>query len=210
MLQILCEELAPEVCNLITEASVDGKTAWLSGVFMQSEIKNRNGRKYPLNEISGAVELATRRIKETNGVLGELGHPQTLEINLDRTSHVITEMRMDGPNAVGKAKIMSTPMGNIAKELLRNEVLLGVSSRGAGNVNESGGVSDFQWVTVDIVCQPSAPGAFPNTVYESLIESVHGTKVLSLAELLQRDISAQKYFKKEITKWLHEGLFKRK
>lgn len=210
MFQTLFEELIPTACNLITEASEDGKTAWLSGIFMQSEIKNRNGRMYPLNEISNAVKTAMHKIKETNGVLGELGHPQTLEINLDRVSHVITEMRMDGTNAFGKAKLLNTPMGAIAKELLRSEVLLGVSSRGAGNVNESGGVSDFQFVTIDVVAQPSAPGAFPNTVYESLVESVQGRKILTLAESLQQDTSAQKFFKKEMLAWLRTDLFKKR
>lgn len=207
MFQPLFEELEPTACKLIAESSVDGKTAWLQGVFMQSEIKNRNGRIYPLNEISNAVKSAMLKVKETNGILGELGHPQTLEINLDRVSHVITEMRMDASNAFGKAKILGTPMGSIAKELLKNEVLLGVSSRGAGNVNEGGGVSDFQFVTVDIVAQPSAPGAFPSTVYESLVESVQGRKVLTLAETLQHDAAAQRFFKKEMLKWLREGLF---
>ena len=177
---------------------------------MQAEIKNRNGRVYPISEISNAVTNAQTRIAESNGIFGELDHPQSLTINLDRISHVITEMRMDGNNAFGKAKLLDTPMGSIAKELVKSGVRLGVSSRGAGTVTESGGVDGFQFVTVDIVAQPSAPGAIPDTVYESLQNSMHGVHALSLAEQMREDKAAQKYFKKEIMKFLEEGLFVKK
>lgn len=207
---ILVEELTPTESNLIEETSATGKDVWLSGVFMQAEIKNRNGRMYPLNEIANAVQLAQQRITESNGIFGELDHPQTLTINLDRISHVITEMRMEGKNAYGKAKLLNTPMGSIAKELVKSGVRLGVSSRGAGTVTESGGVDGFQFVTVDIVAQPSAPGATPSTVYESLQMSKHGSNALSLAEQLREDAGAQKFFKKEIMKFLEEGLFAKK
>ncbi len=205
---ILTEMLQPTECNLIRESSQDGKTLWLNGIFMQSEIKNRNGRNYPLNELSIAVEDCKKRISEGNGILGELDHPQSLTINLDRVSHVITDIWMDGNNAYGKAKIIeSTPMGQIAKSLIEAGVKLGVSSRGAGNVNESGMVSGFNMITVDIVANPSAPNAYPGSIYESLDGSKHGQQVLTLAEQIQHDDAAQKYFKKEIMKWLSEGLF---
>ena len=132
-------------------------------------------------------------------MLGELDHPQSLQLNLDRVSHVITEMRMEGTNAIGRMRLLDTPMGQIAKELVKSGVSLGVSSRGAGNVNESVGVSGFQFVTVDIVAQPSAPGAVPGVVYESL-QHGQGAKVLTLAEQLREDPAAQKYFQKEIMK----------
>jgi hypothetical protein len=207
---ILCEELSPSEACLIEEASQDGKSVWLNGVFMQAEIKNRNGRVYPMNEISAAVEAASQRIKESNGIFGELDHPQTLTINLDRISHVITEMRMNGNNAVGKAKLLSTPMGNIARELVNSGVRLGVSSRGAGTVTESGGVSGFQFVTVDIVAQPSAPGAVPDTIYESLMTNGHGKESMKLAEQVRHDPVAQKYLAKEIKKFLSEMCYVRK
>ncbi len=207
---ILVEELSPTEANIIEESSQDGKDTWLSGIFMQAEIKNRNGRVYPISEISNAVTNAQTRIAESNGIFGELDHPQSLTINLDRISHVITEMRMDGNNAFGKAKLLDTPMGSIAKELVKSGVRLGVSSRGAGTVTESGGVDGFQFVTVDIVAQPSAPGAIPDTVYESLQNSIHGTQVLSLAQQMQQDANAQKYFKREILKFLEEGIFAKK
>lgn len=207
---ILCEELSPTEAHLIEEASRDGKDTWLSGVFMQAEIKNRNGRVYPLNEISAAVDAANQRIKESSGIMGELDHPQTLTVNLDRVSHVITEMRMDGNNAYGKAKLLTTPMGEIARKLIDGGVRLGVSSRGAGTVNESGGVNGFQFVTVDIVAQPSAPGAVPDTIYESLMHNVHGREAVKLADEIRHDAAAQKYLAKEIQKFLSENLFAKK
>jgi hypothetical protein len=209
-MEILIEELTPNEANIITEASTDGKDTWLSGIFMQADIKNRNGRLYPVNEISAAVNTARQRIKESKGLMGELDHPQSLTINLDRVSHVITEMNMNGSNAFGKAKVLSTPMGNIAKELATAGVSLGVSSRGAGSVNETGGVSQFQFVTVDIVAQPSAPNAYPSTVYESLMEAKNGHNILDLSKAIQEDVRAQEYFKTEITKWLNQNLFKKK
>lgn len=207
---LLCEELSPKEACLIESASNDGKDTWLSGVFMQAEIKNRNGRVYPLQEISAAVDAANQRIEESSGIMGELDHPQTLTVNLDRVSHVITEMRMDGNNAYGKAKLLSTPMGSIANELIKSGVSLGVSSRGAGTVTESGGVSGFQFVTVDIVAQPSAPGAVPDTIYESLMNNHHGRESMSLAEAARHDPVAQAYLKKEILKFLSEGLYVKK
>ena len=207
---LLVEELLPAECNLIKESSQDGKSLWLSGIFMQADLKNRNGRNYPLSEIAEAVNGSKTRIQEGNGIMGELDHPQSLSINLDRVSHVITEMWMNGNNAYGKAKLIpNTPMGDIAIALVQAGVKLGVSSRGAGNVNESGGVTGFQFITVDIVAQPSAPHAYPGSVYESLQHTHNGQKVLTLAEQLQHDDAAQKYFKKEILAWLSTGLFQK-
>jgi len=205
--QLLIEELTPTEANVVTEASQDGKNTWLSGIFMQADIKNRNGRVYPVTEVNEAVKIAQQTIKERNGIMGELDHPQSLSINLDRVSHVITELDMNGSNAMGKAKMLNTPMGNIARELVNSGVSLGVSSRGAGQVNEDGGVSGFQFVTVDIVAQPSAPNAYPTTVYESLEHAKNGHNILDLAEAVRQDPAAQKYFKEEILKWLGNGLF---
>ena len=204
---LLIEELQPSECNLIQESSQDGKSLWLSGIFMQADLKNRNGRNYPLSEIAAAVEGSKNRITEQNGIMGELDHPQSLQINLDRVSHVITELWMQGNNAFGKAKLLNTPMGQIAQELIKSGVKVGVSSRGAGNVNESGGVTGFNFITVDIVAQPSAPNAYPGSVYESLQIAKNGHNIVTLAEQVRHDDAAQKYLKKEIMKWLSEGLF---
>lgn len=207
-MKLLVEELAPSDARIIQESSNDGKNMWLNGVCMQSTIKNRNGRVYPLNEIVAAVKAASERIKENNGIFGELDHPQTLQINSDRISHVITEMWMVGNDAYGKAKLLNTPVGLIAQELVKSGVKIGVSSRGAGNVSESGDVNGFQFITYDIVITPSAPGATPGLVYESLYEG-KGRQVLTLAEQLREDPAAQKYFKKEVLAWINNELFKK-
>lgn len=203
----LFEELKPAECQLIQESSQDGKNLWLSGIFMQADLKNRNGRNYPLSEIAAAVNGAKSRLTEQNGILGELDHPQSLQINLDRVSHIITELWMQGNNAFGKAKLLNTPMGSIAQEIIKGGAKVGVSSRGAGNVNESGGVTGFQFITVDIVAQPSAPEAYPGSIYESLQQAKNGPQIITLSEQVRHDAAAQKYLKKEIMKWLETGLF---
>jgi len=207
--QLLIESLNPTACNLIQEAAVDGKNCFLSGIFMQAEAKNRNGRVYPLTEMLRAVETANQMIKEQNGIFGELDHPQTLTINLDRISHVITELRMEGNNAIGKAKIIDTPMGNIARKLIESGVRMGVSSRGAGGVNEQGIVEGFTFITVDLVATPSAQLATPSTIYESLMNDAHGYKAITLAEQLKDDKAAQKYFEQEIKKFITSCLHKK-
>lgn len=207
--QILIETLSASAAGIITESSHDGKSMWLNGTFMQSDIRNRNGRNYPLSEIKNAVDAGNKVITESNGILGELDHPENLAINLDRVSHLITELHMVGNNAVGKAKLLNTPMGLIAQELVRSGVAIGVSSRGAGAVNESGGVTNFQFQTVDIVAQPSAPGAVPTSILESLNGINSGKNIIGLAESMRHDPSAQKYFKKEFMKFLSEDLFKK-
>ena len=207
--QILIEELSPQTSNLIIaeDVSQTDKHCWLSGVFMQSEIENRNGRRYPLSEIAKACESAQMVIKETNGIFGELDHPQTLSINLDRISHLITDLRMEGNNAVGRAKILPTPMGSIARTLIESGARLGVSSRGAGSVGSNGIVEGFSFVTVDIVATPSAPGAMPNSIYESLEMSKQGAEIFKLSHILKEDPRAQEFLRKEILKFLREGLF---
>lgn len=201
-MEILIETLQPTECQLIQESSQDGRNVWLSGVFMQGDIRNRNGRTYPLSEIHNAVTIAQKKIVEANGIFGELDHPETLNINLDRVSHVITELTINGTNAIGKARLLNTPMGLIARELVQSGVKLGVSSRGAGNVDKDGGVTGFNFVTVDMVDTPSAPGARPNSVYESILNSKFGHKAMTLAEQVREDAAAQKYLREEIRKYI--------
>lgn len=191
-MQLLQETLAPRVAALSEMRK--GTDLYLKGIMMQAELKNGNGRVYPLSEISKAVSEAQSRIKGGFTIMGELNHPDTLSINLDRVSHIITEVSMDGNNAIGKMKLLNTPCGNIAKALVEGGARIGVSSRGTGNVNEAGGVSDFAFTTVDIVSTPSAPDAFPNPVMEAL----GSKKIMTLAEAVVHDEKAQKYFKKEI------------
>lgn len=200
---LLIENYTATQANLV-ESEDAAKNYYLSGIFMQAVVKNGNGRVYPVNEISTAVDNAMKRISEGFPQCGELNHPENLSIDLKNVSHTITELRMDGNNAVGKCKLLNTPMGNIARGLLEGGVRLGVSSRGTGNVNESGEVSDFQFVTIDIVSQPSAPDAYPNMVREGLEDK----KILTLAGAVIHDDAAQKYFKIEMQKFINSILGK--
>lgn len=200
---LLIENLLPTEANLITETA--GTDVYLRGIFMQSSIKNRNGRNYPLKEIQSAVKCLYDSIAGGNPILGELDHPQTLQINLDRVSHAITEIKMEGNNAVGKLKLLETPMGKIAREICK-AVRIGISSRGAGSVMAEGDVSGFTIVTCDLVATPSAPGAILS-IGESL-DSRLGAQTLSLAESLRHDPSAQKYFQRNIVKLITEMLNK--
>ena len=194
---VLIEDISPNDANVIVESTKDGKNAFLSGIFMQSEIENGNGRKYPRDEISRAVDEAMERIKKGQSICGELNHPDNLQINLERVSHVITEMRMDGNNAVGKAKLLNTPMGQLVRNLVEGGVRLGVSSRGSGDVTE-GTVSGFQFVTMDVVSTPSAPDAYPNLVTEALGDK----KVMTLSEAVVHDPKAQAHLTKAIFEFI--------
>ena len=164
-------------------------------------IKNANQRVYPVNEIQTAVKTLNDQIGSGYSVLGEVDHPDDLKINLDRVSHMITEMWMDGPNGYGKMKILPTPMGQLVRTMLESGVKLGVSSRGSGNISEYGGgqVSDFEIITVDVVAQPSAPGAYPTPIYEHLMNSRGGNKALGMAAEVRNDKKAQRYLKDAIT-----------
>ena len=195
---VLIEDISPQDANMIIESTKDGKSAYLSGVFMQSEIENGNGRFYPLEEISNAVTSAQQKIKEGHSICGELNHPDNLQINLERVSHVITEMKMNGKNAVGKAKLLNTPMGQLVRNLVEGGVRLGVSSRGSGDVNE-GKVSGFQFVTMDVVSQPSAPDAYPNLVTEAMEDK----KIMTLSEAVVHDPKAQAHLTKAILEFIN-------
>jgi hypothetical protein len=184
--------------------SEDGKELFMAGLFIQGDVQNQNGRVYPSDEIHSAVESIRKRLSKGETVLGELDHPEELQINLDRVSHIITDMYNEGSNGFGKLKIIDTPMGNIEKALLKSGAKLGVSSRGSGNVSESGRVSDFDIVTVDIVAQPSAPDAYPKTIYESLFNMRGGESVYSTAVAVTHDKSAEKHLINEMRKFISE------
>jgi hypothetical protein len=175
------------------ESPEGSRDLFMSGLFMASNVKNGNSRVYPREEIENAVKFVNGCIEEGRSICGELNHPNNLSIDLERVSHVITEMWMEGDNAMGKAKILNTPMGNILRTLMESGVKVGVSSRGSGEVME-GVVRDFQFVTVDAVATPSAPGAYPNLVRESL----ENQKVITLAEAVCHDKTAQKFLAKEL------------
>lgn len=144
------------------------KNCFMRGIFIQADKRNLNERVYPLNEIAKAVQGMQARIQATGGILGECDHPDTLTVNIDNVSHIITEIHMEGTNGVGALKLLPTPKGLIIRTMLENGVKLGVSSRGSGDVDYNGIVSQFDIVTVDIVAQPSAPDAYPKPIFESL------------------------------------------
>jgi len=207
-MQPLFERLTPNQTRMIVETrdreSGDGKDLYMKGIFIQGGVKNQNDRIYPINEIGKAVETINERLQEGQTVLGEADHPEELTVNLDRVSHIVEDMWMDGPNGYGKLKVIPTPMGNIISTLLESGAKLGVSSRGSGNVNESGQVSDFDIVTVDIVAQPSAPDAYPKAIRESLWNMRGGYGMYNLAEEMVYDKKAQKYLQEGILKFIEE------
>jgi len=193
--------------EVLAESTADGqgKNLYMKGIFVQGGVKNANQRVYPVQEIAEAVGSVNKQLKEGYSVLGELDHPDDLKINLDRVSHMITEMWMDGPNGFGKLKILPTPMGELVKAMLTSGVKLGVSSRGSGNVNESSGhVSDFEIVTVDIVAQPSAPNAYPKAVYEGLMNMRNGHRILEMAKDAGANQKVQKFLAEEVKRLIKD------
>jgi hypothetical protein len=195
----LRETLTFDQAGLVVESTEDkngGKSLYMKGICIQGGVKNANQRVYPVSEIGRAVNTLNDQIKGGYSVLGEVDHPEGLNINLDRVSHMLSSMWMDGPNGHGKLKILPTPMGLLVKTMLESGVKLGVSSRGSGNVKEdgSGQVSDFEIITVDIVAQPSAPGAYPTPIYEHLLNNKGGYRALNIA----RDTQAQEYLKEQL------------
>jgi len=204
----LKENLTFDRASMVVESvkeDGDKKSLYMKGIFIQGGVKNANERVYPVSEIENAVQTLNEQISEGNSVLGEVDHPDDLKINLDRVSHMITNMWMDGANGFGKLKILPTPMGQLVSTMLESGVKLGVSSRGSGNVDEgSGKVSDFEIVTVDIVAQPSAPNAYPKAIYEGLMNMRHGHRVLDIAKDAQNDKKVQKYLREEVTRLIKD------
>jgi hypothetical protein len=195
MMNYLRESLSFDQARMIVESAEEGKNLYMKGICIQGGVRNANQRVYPVNEISRAVTTLNDQIAGGYSVLGEVDHPEGLNINLDRVSHMITEMWMDGPNGYGKLKILPTPMGQLVRTMLESGVKLGVSSRGSGNVSEDGQnlVSEFEIITVDVVAQPSAPGAYPTPIYEHLMNTRGGYKALLTSKEVQGDKKAQKY-----------------
>ena len=202
--------MSPSQAALVAERDNEGKDLYMKGIFIQGEKQNHNGRVYPLTEISKAVKTLQEKIEGGYSVLGEADHPDDLNINLDRVSHVIENIQMNGSDGIGKLKLLPTPMGNICTTLIESGVKLGVSSRGSGNVTESGKVSDFEIVTVDIVANPSAPEAYPDPIYEQLMN--HGRKgnvLMDVARATEHDKKAQKYLKEELLRFINDLGYRR-
>lgn len=190
--------------GVLTEAASDGKKTYLSGIFMESGNKNRNGRIYDSAEMQREVDKINEAAKRGHYVLGELDHPNSLEIKLENVSHKIVEMTMKGNLVYGKAEIIDKhPKGQILKALVDSGVQVGVSSRGSGQVNESTGiVRNFGLVTVDAVATPSCRSAYPQTIQEQLEYYRKGGYVTELAEAVIHDQAAQKYFQAEMKKFI--------
>jgi hypothetical protein len=207
----LKEHLSFNQANIVTE-TVDegnGKSLYMKGIFIEGDVRNQNNRIYTKDEIHSAVKAINEKIKGGYSVLGEADHPDDLNINLDRVSHMITEMDVDGANGIGKLKLLPTPMGNICKTLIESGCHLGVSSRGSGNVNDSGIVKDFEIITVDIVANPSAPSAYPDPIYERIMNHRRGNVLMDVAEATRHDKGAQRYLQEEVTNFIKNLRYRR-
>jgi hypothetical protein len=167
----LIAEAVEEVEYITEEKEGGGKNYKIRGIFMQADIKNRNGRIYPMEVLDEEVKNYNKKFIKQNRAFGELGHPDGPTVNLERVSHMITSLKPDGKNFIGEAKIMDTPMGKIVKNLMDEGAKLGVSSRGMGSLKQKGGANvvsdDFYLATAaDIVADPSAPNAFVEGIME--------------------------------------------
>jgi hypothetical protein len=201
MANFLREHLTFDQAGMVLETAENsngGKDLYLKGICIQGGVRNANQRVYPVNEIGRAVKTLNDQISEGFSVIGEVDHPEGLNINLDRVSHMITDMWMDGDNGFGKMKILPTPMGQLVKTMLEAGVKLGVSSRGSGEVDGNGNVTGFEIITVDVVAQPSAPGAYPTPIYEHIMNTRGGMKAYELAEATKEDAKAQKFLKNQL------------
>ena len=205
-MQLLRENLTFDQAQVVIETDANGgKDLFMKGICIQGGVKNANQRVYPVNEIAEAVRKISDQVSGGYSVLGEVDHPDDLKVNLDRVSHMMTQMWMDGPNGYGKMKILPTPMGKLVETMLQSGVKLGVSSRGSGNVDEStGNVTDFEIVTVDVVAQPSAPNAYPTAIYEGLLNMEGGQKLLEIAASARENSRVQKYLSDGIAKLIRD------
>lgn len=210
---LLREVYTPQQSHSIVEAkditSPDGKSLkhyYMQGLFLQGNTKNYNERIYPAEIISQAVESIQNRILKGETVCGEADHPESLTINIDRISHVIEKMWMQGNDGWGRLRILpSVPCGAIIEGLLKEGIKLGVSSRGAGNVDDySQKVTTYDIITVDIVVQPSAPDAYPTPIYESIFGTKIGKQTYDTFKdaVVHNDTMAIKHTEKEIRRFI--------
>jgi len=182
----------------LEEGKASKKNFYITGPYLQADVKNGNGRTYPHKVLEGQVANFTKSRISSNRAMGELGHPNTTEINLDRVSHLIKELKMEGKNGIGKSLVMDTPMGQIAKSLIESGVKLGVSTRGVGTLKENVVQNDFRLITVDIVADPSAPDAFVNGILESNTEWVMENGILVEKEVEDLKDKLDEYAKEDI------------
>ena len=202
----LIAEFNETISPVITEAANGKKEYFIEGVFMQADIKNRNGRVYPKAIMEKEVNRYKKEFVEKDRAFGELGHPEGPTINLDKVSHLIQSLDLEGKNYVGKAKVLSTPNGEIVKALINDGAKLGVSSRGLGSLEQKGDAqyvkNDFQLATAgDIVADPSAPEAFVEGIMEG-VEWVYQNGILTAMQVedMQKTLKTAKLNKLEETK----------
>ena len=200
--------MVEEVSCLVEADESGNKSHYIDGIFMQAETTNKNKRMYPLKVLANEVKRYNKEYVGKNRAMGELNHPQGPTVNLDRVSHIIKDLRVDGNDIYGKAKLLDTPMGNIAKNLIDEGAKLGVSSRGMGSLRKnSDGVNevqgDYMLSAVDIVADPSAPGAFVNGIMEGA-EWVWDNGVLREKQIHEYETVIKKSSKRE----LEENAFK--
>lgn len=203
--QDLFEYFEPSIAavHVLNEGSDDPKRLVLAGTAIQGDVRNRNGRIYPKVEIERAVADMKSRIGDTGPILGELDHPDNLQIALDRVTHLIKDVWMEGADGFAKFDILQAGYGELVTAMVRQGAKIGVSSRGSGSVDGDGVVSDFEIVTIDIVANPSAPNAYPKPITESF-QTRKGRELISLNEAMRHDKAAQKYFVKSFETFLSE------
>lgn len=191
--------LAKQVSESLIEGAEPQRFYYLDGLFLEGETQNQNGRVYPRNEIASAVDKLNQKIADRGPIPGELDHPEGMNINFDRLAVAITEMRMEGNNGLGRMRVVPEGLGKIVEGAIKAGIQVGVSSRGTGNVDAQGRVSDFDIVTIDAVLNPSAPNAYPNaSLAESLARYQQGIEAMSLASYAKYDPRAQHYLEKAL------------
>lgn len=192
-MKLIVENIDYQSLDFLTESDASGKKCWkITGPFLQAETKNRNGRIYSQNIISREVDKYTQERISTSRAMGELDHPPSPQLNLDRVSHLITDLRMEGISAIGTAKLLDTPCGRTAQALLEGGVKLGVSSRGVGSLKDDKVGDDYKLICVDIVGDPSALNAYVDGIYENAEFIVDGNSIVERAvENLKKELDAK-------------------
>lgn len=192
-MKLMIEQTDYKSLEVISEAAEDGTKTWkIKGPFLESETKNRNGRVYGKDIIEREVNTYSKDRIATKRAMGELDHPPTPQINLDRVSHIIEDLTMDGNSAIGTAKLLDTPMGKIAQQLLSGGVQLGVSSRGVGSLKGENVGDDYKLICVDIVGDPSALNAYVDGIYENADYMIDNNQIVERAvENLKKELDSK-------------------
>jgi len=202
--KILVETIMPDSNPVrMVDDSSGTKKLFLEGIAIQGEKKNHNGRIYPKGEIERAVEKMSETIKKVGPIIGECDHPDGLTVSVKNASHIIERAWMEGDDGHSRFAILEHGYGQTIRDLVKAGARLGVSSRGSGNVDRNGRVSDFDIVTIDIVANPSAHDAYPRPILESLGNTTQGRRVLDLAEAIRHDPKAQRFLEREIATFLN-------